>query len=84
MAGFHGILTAVGYLMPNPLFTYILNTYDYRNEIVETFQMSLTKFVYTDKLFHTFLTGIFLFTNKLFQVLICNIDTITSMIFSNF
>ena len=26
--GFYGISTIVGYLMPNPLYTYILNTYD--------------------------------------------------------
>ena len=25
---FHGISTIVGYLMPNPVFTYILNIYD--------------------------------------------------------
>ena len=26
--GFNGISTIVGYLMPNPLYTYILNIYD--------------------------------------------------------
>ena len=26
--GFYGISTIVGYLMPNPLYTYILNIYD--------------------------------------------------------
>ena len=26
--GFHGISIFVGYLMPNPLYTYILNIYD--------------------------------------------------------
>ena len=26
--GFYGISTFVGYLMPNPLYTYILNIYD--------------------------------------------------------
>ena len=26
--GFYGISTLVGYLMPNPLYTYILNVYD--------------------------------------------------------
>ena len=26
--GFYGITTIVGYLMPNPLYTYILNIYD--------------------------------------------------------
>ena len=25
--GFYGVSTIVGYLMPNPLYTYILNTY---------------------------------------------------------
>ena len=28
LVGFHGISTIVGYLMPNPLYTYILNIYD--------------------------------------------------------
>ena len=28
LVGFYGISTIVGYLMPNPLYTYILNTYD--------------------------------------------------------
>ena len=28
LVGFYGILTFVGYLMPNPLYTYILNIYD--------------------------------------------------------
>ena len=28
LVGFYGILTIVGYLMPNPLYTYILNIYD--------------------------------------------------------
>ena len=28
MVGFYGISTIVGYLMPNPLYTYILNIYD--------------------------------------------------------
>ncbi len=28
MLGFYGISTIVGYLMPNPLYTYILNIYD--------------------------------------------------------
>ena len=27
--GFNGISTIVGYLMPNPLYTYILNIYDF-------------------------------------------------------
>ena len=26
--GFNGISTIIGYLMPNPLYTYILNVYD--------------------------------------------------------
>ena len=26
--GFYGISTIMGYLMPNPLYTYILNIYD--------------------------------------------------------
>ena len=28
LVGFYGISTIVGYLMPNPLYTYILNIYD--------------------------------------------------------
>ncbi len=28
LVGFYGISTIVGYLMPNPLYTYILNEYD--------------------------------------------------------
>ena len=28
MAGFYGISTIAGYLMPNPVHTYILNIYD--------------------------------------------------------
>ena len=28
LAGIYGISTIVGYLMPNPLYTYILNMYD--------------------------------------------------------
>ena len=28
LVGFYGISTIVGYLIPNPLNTYILNTYD--------------------------------------------------------
>ena len=28
LVGFYGISTIVGYLMPNPLYTYTLNTYD--------------------------------------------------------
>ena len=28
LVGFYGISTFVGYLMPNPLYTYILNIYD--------------------------------------------------------
>ena len=28
LVGFYGISTNVGYLMPNPLYTYILNIYD--------------------------------------------------------
>ena len=28
LIGFYGISTIVGYLMPNPLYTYILNRYD--------------------------------------------------------
>ena len=28
LVGFYGISTSVGYLMPNPLYTYILNVYD--------------------------------------------------------
>ena len=28
VVGFHGISTLVGYLMPNPVYTYILNIYD--------------------------------------------------------
>ena len=28
LVGFHGISTIVGYLMPNLLYTYILNIYD--------------------------------------------------------
>ena len=28
LADFYGILTIVGYLMPNPLYTYISNIYD--------------------------------------------------------
>ena len=28
MVGFYGISTIVGYLMPNPLYTYILDIYD--------------------------------------------------------
>ena len=28
LVGFYGISTIVGYLMPNPLYTYILNKYD--------------------------------------------------------
>ena len=28
LVGFYGILTIVGYLMPNPIYTYILNVYD--------------------------------------------------------
>ena len=28
LIGFYGISTIVGYLMPNPLYTYILNLYD--------------------------------------------------------
>ena len=28
MVGFYGISTIEGYLMPNPLYTYILNIYD--------------------------------------------------------
>ena len=28
LVGFYGILTFAGYLMPNPLYTYILNLYD--------------------------------------------------------
>ena len=27
--GFYGISTIAGYLMPNPLYTYILNIYDF-------------------------------------------------------
>ena len=29
LVGFYGISTFVGYLMPNPLYTYILNIYDF-------------------------------------------------------
>ena len=29
MVGFAGISTIVGYLMPNPLYTYIINIYDF-------------------------------------------------------
>ena len=29
LVGFYGISTIVGYLMPNPLYTYILNIYDF-------------------------------------------------------
>ena len=28
LVGFYGISTIVGYLMPNPLYTYILNIWD--------------------------------------------------------
>ena len=28
LVGFYGISTIVGYLMPNPFYTYILNIYD--------------------------------------------------------
>ena len=28
LVGFYGISTIVGYLMPNPLYTYMLNIYD--------------------------------------------------------
>ena len=28
LVGFYGISTTVGYLMPNPLYTYIVNIYD--------------------------------------------------------
>ena len=28
LVGFYGLSTIVGYLMPNPLYTYILNIYD--------------------------------------------------------
>ena len=28
LVGFYGISTIIGYLMPNPLYTYILNIYD--------------------------------------------------------
>ena len=28
LVGFHGISTIVGYLIPNPLYTYISNIYD--------------------------------------------------------
>ena len=28
LVGFNGIPTIVGYLMPNPVYTYILNIYD--------------------------------------------------------
>ena len=28
LVGFYGILTITGYLMPNPLYMYILNIYD--------------------------------------------------------
>ena len=30
MVRFYGISTIVGYLMPNPLYTFILNIYDFR------------------------------------------------------
>ena len=29
LVGFYDISTVVGYLMPNPLYTYILNIYDF-------------------------------------------------------
>ena len=32
MVGFYGILTIVGYLMPNPLYTYILDLYGFKQE----------------------------------------------------
>ena len=28
LVGFYGISTIVGYLMPNPMYTYVLNIYD--------------------------------------------------------
>ena len=33
--GFYGISTIVGYLMPNPLYTYILNIYDFKTHFVD-------------------------------------------------
>ena len=33
---FYGISTIVGYLMPNPVFTYVLNLYDLEAHFVDT------------------------------------------------
>ena len=35
LVGFYGISTLVGYLMPNPLYTYILNIYDLQTHFVD-------------------------------------------------
>ena len=35
LVGFHGISTIVGYLMPNSVYTYVLNIYDLLTHFVD-------------------------------------------------
>ena len=43
---FSGTSTIVGYLMPNPVFTYILNIYDSQNHFVDTYSYMIQEFYF--------------------------------------
>ena len=43
---FYGVSTIVGYLMPNPVFTYILNIYDLQTHFVDTHSKIIKQFIF--------------------------------------
>ena len=53
--GFYGISTIVGYLMPNPLYTYILNIYDLFTHFYDIFKQARAHFLHTVKRFQVLL-----------------------------
>ena len=62
---FYGISTIEGYLMPNPLYTYILDIYDLSTHFID----NILKWAW----------GLFLHTVKWFQVFLYNSHNLTSV-----
>ena len=69
LVGFYGISTIVGYLMPNPLYTYVLNIFVICKRIVLIAILNeLELFWHTFQWFQLLLYNCHLFVNSLFYL----------------
>ena len=57
MVWFYGILTIVGYIMPNPFYTYISNIWYLKHFVNKIFKRACVHFLHTVKWFHLFLSN---------------------------